>query len=288
MGRSDFTPGHATVEDFFYWINERHRIYLKRQAGEPWPWTEDPILREFKFTNCFRQLDRGTVHYTNNIAAKLAGMPLSLVFNTITYRMYNRVETQEYLGDLLTWTDKERDRWLSAPSPVFTSAHMTVGRACESKQETYVQSWNYLWENLADLTKALRDSPTMEGAFKALLSYKIFGIGKFIAYEIICDLRFTEIGQHWSDTLTWANIGPGCKRGLMRLGLPVELESLRLLYSMAEDHLIMPVAVHLPWGDCHQTPPFELREIEHSLCEFDKYQRVKTGAGVPRERYRPS
>jgi hypothetical protein len=34
--------------------------------------------------------------------------------------------------------------------------------------------------------------------------------------------------------------------------------------------------------------PFEMREIEHSLCEFDKYCRVKFKEGrTPRSIYRP-
>ena len=33
-------------------------------------------------------------------------------------------------------------------------------------------------------------------------------------------------------------------------------------------------------------PPLEMREIEHSLCEFDKYTRVKNGEGRPRSIYR--
>ena len=34
-------------------------------------------------------------------------------------------------------------------------------------------------------------------------------------------------------------------------------------------------------------PTLEMREIEHSLCEFDKYQRVKHGEGKPRSIYQP-
>ena len=33
-------------------------------------------------------------------------------------------------------------------------------------------------------------------------------------------------------------------------------------------------------------PPFELREIEHSLCEFDKYERIRLGQGRPKQKYK--
>jgi hypothetical protein len=29
----------------------------------------------------------------------------------------------------------------------------------------------------------------------------------------------------------------------------------------------------------------EMRDIEHSLCEFDKYERVRLGQGKPRSKY---
>jgi hypothetical protein len=35
-------------------------------------------------------------------------------------------------------------------------------------------------------------------------------------------------------------------------------------------------------------PSVEMRDIEHSLCEFDKYERVRLGEGRPRMKYKPS
>ena len=46
---------------FWYWINERHQIYLKRQAGMEPPWTVDQILQKYFFTNVFRHLDKVSV-----------------------------------------------------------------------------------------------------------------------------------------------------------------------------------------------------------------------------------
>ena len=33
-------------------------------------------------------------------------------------------------------------------------------------------------------------------------------------------------------------------------------------------------------------PNLEMREIEHSLCEFDKYERTRLGEGRPRAKYK--
>ena len=43
------------VAAFFDWCRERERIRVKRDAGEPAPWTEDPIFRQGRFLNVFRE-----------------------------------------------------------------------------------------------------------------------------------------------------------------------------------------------------------------------------------------
>jgi hypothetical protein len=34
------------IDHAVYWITEREAIRKRREAGEPAPWTEDPILRK--------------------------------------------------------------------------------------------------------------------------------------------------------------------------------------------------------------------------------------------------
>lgn len=46
------------VADLMKFASERHLIYKRREAGQPKPWTKDKILRTFRFTNMYRELDR--------------------------------------------------------------------------------------------------------------------------------------------------------------------------------------------------------------------------------------
>lgn len=302
MGKEDIQP--ASMEDFFYWINERHRIYENRFVkGEDKPWTDDVILQSYKFTNVFRQLDTGTIALNKmlgkwfNSDIKLADMEIDdaidILFNVVWYRLFNVAAHAEDIGFtkhedhdkvLLALKDKKRNG-----EKVFTSAHMTTasGFHCETQGKIYgsfvgaigiaedfgVSFINYIFHNqsMKAVTKKLQELPS---------------VGPFIAYEIACDLRFTPLLSGAEDIMTWANLGPGARRGLMRLGMPVSNESMVELYEMAvsEELIDHHVAEHLPWNE--KQPPFELREIEHSLCEFDKYMRVKTGAGAPRQKYK--
>jgi hypothetical protein len=48
------------VQAFFDFCIERERIRRKREAGEPFPWTDDLVLRNGRFLNVFREDDKGT------------------------------------------------------------------------------------------------------------------------------------------------------------------------------------------------------------------------------------
>ena len=50
----------------FGWMTERQRIWRARQAGKPRPWTNDPILAKYSFTNVFRELDTTTIWIREN------------------------------------------------------------------------------------------------------------------------------------------------------------------------------------------------------------------------------
>ena len=293
MSKNEIEAGHAFEEEFWYWINERHQIYLKKTAGLKKPWTEDPILQNYKFTNAFRELDRGTIALRLMCAPEMEKPrpDLGLVaWNIIWYRMFNWYEHAKDIGfmtDYCELADRLRKKDMRGDQ-VFTNAHMTVGIAGEPKVDTMLKTLEKVFKNRYEIVVLCQESCRLEVVFDFLRD-KYLGIGKFISYEMVSDFRWYDgLLMHADDILTWANIGPGCKRGLRRLGMTEDIKSLLHLYDVAEEKLGPHVRMHHPSGaeplDPH-LPPFELREIEHSLCEFDKYQRVATGAGRPRQRY---
>ena len=50
----------AKADEFFATAREGERIRYRRMAGEPYPWTTDPVLREWRFCNVHREHDRTT------------------------------------------------------------------------------------------------------------------------------------------------------------------------------------------------------------------------------------
>jgi hypothetical protein len=272
---------------YFSFINKRHKIYLDRKAGLPKPWTDDPILQKYKFTNIFRELDRGTIWYREHIREPHAD-DSELFFNTCLYRHFNYYPTVEkigyytcnYMPEVL---ETYLRMWKSSNGKIYTSAHMISGTLGGDKISQ--SCWKILlplWNNREKLQPKSGD--TLQKAFER---FKTPGYGPFTRYEVITDLRHTRYLENASDIMTWANPGPGAMRGCERLlGVwtrgkhPYSKEHyiviMRTMLSMSKDLLESYV------------PEMEMRDIEHSLCEWDKYERgCNEGQGHLRAHFVP-
>lgn len=275
------------IADFFNYAKERFNIYLKRQAGEPWPWTDDPILQTYKFTEIYREWDTGTIWLRKNIREPFADHP-NLFFNICVYRQFNRVETAELVGflggefdpDALYLTVQKRK---SAGLPIYTSAHMVKaaprGICADKLTYTVYHILEPLWRSL----KAFEPVPgedTLETAYNKIL--KAHGFGYFLSYEVVTDCRHTRYLQGAPDIMTWANAGPGAIRGVNRLcGESPKHSHNQRYYLRNMRELLEHSRTYVP-----TMPPWEMRDVEHTLCEFDKYERCLAG-GRTRVKFKP-
>lgn len=277
----------------FYWIEERHRIHILREAGAPKPWTDDEILQNYFFTNPYREDDKTTRWFRAKIRNPWKNKT-KVVFATIAFRWFNLIRTGEILkkrGYLTDWNHRRVLKTLSREredgNKIFTGAYMINSPGGERKLEAICRRVTNVWDDREALNDFFREhlcSQSLETAHEFLTQYD--GLGGFMAYEVVCDLRYTKWLEKAHDVLTWCNPGPGCIRGLYRIageGLPTKsnatspprpkdwLDRMEDLLDEANERL-----AHLS---------LEMREIEHSLCEFDKYERARTGDGKLKRKY---
>lgn len=85
-----------------YFIAEREAIRRRRVAGEPQPFTDDPILREWSFTNVRREDDRVTKWITKNWREPHADDP-DLFFELAVARFVNWPDTLAEIGYPVPW-----------------------------------------------------------------------------------------------------------------------------------------------------------------------------------------
>lgn len=132
--------------------------------------------------------------------------------------------------------------------------------------------------------------------------------GDFMAYEIVTDLNHSHLMRGAPDRMTWANAGPGAIRGLNRLhDRPLEQrgnkENLNgqmqeiLAASQSTEHWPQTLGAgalqsgYQIWTDLNrhpqsQWPAWDMRTVEHTLCEFDKYERIRLNQGSVKGIYR--
>lgn len=262
-----------------YFICERESIRLKKEAGEPKPWTDDPTLQAYRFCNIVRMNDLVSRWLMDNWYKPFYGHP-NAVLACVMARQINRIETLEVVGFPEVWQPAEVEnkmRAINKNGPVFGAAYMITGSV--GKGDKIDQVVNIVMQSISDNAPDI-DTGSMERSVEALRSYP--GMGQFIAGQVVADLRWAVPGK-WSDRYTWAAMGPGSKRGMNRLhgrdkDAPLNqkqflLELLKLSVQL-EDALPKSIYERL-----------ELHDVQNCLCEYDKMERILWGQGRPKKLY---
>ena len=94
-------PALATEVYDSYWrfAAERQQIFFRRMANATRPWTTDPILTTYKFTNAYRASDRVSQYLIRNVIYRddLPKDPQELVFRILLFKIFNKIETWQML-----------------------------------------------------------------------------------------------------------------------------------------------------------------------------------------------
>lgn len=280
------------VEEFFKYARERESIRIKRYA-QPFPWTDDKILQENRFCNVFREDDKTTIWFRENVRNFLQNYPRVLPA-TVIFRWFNRIETGEKILDLLVnadkWDTAEARKRLTGVSPVVTGSYIIKTPNGMTKLEGLLWCFDQFlpkWRELYDTI--IPGTTTMETLWTQLQEFPF--LGQFMAYEIVTDLRFTHILKNAPDIMTWANPGPGAARGMGRLVEGADINTFKMQNKKHRQIVIEKMQELLEASkEEHNWPKewqqWEMREIEHTLCEFDKYERIRLGEGKMKQKFR--
>jgi len=262
------------VAAFMYFVHERQRIYQLKSSGCSPPYTENEVMSCKWFTNMYRELDRGTMYFRKKILAKISLSPENfpeIVFKAIVYRLINKIETFEEFGKLPNIADWKTfqtflSRKMNRGEVIFTSAHQNMGfnRFCETMKEVL--------KKIESFTKNIVAAESLQQCFFMLKS--ITNIGPFFAWQISCD--FLELKLINFDENTWTCLGPGAKAGLRRIfTVKSDREELELAQKLTKimDYGFKALNLEFPYFLGRK---LTLKNIEHALCEYDKYFRAAT------------
>lgn len=295
----------ARAAAFFDYLNEREFVRCRKAAGDFFPWTEDQILRTYKFTNVQRHHDRTSNELREMFYGRQFGDDRrTILMNCATFRYFGTYEFAEAIG----WTefeDMDADHWehvketardrLANRERVFTGAYVITNQGISApKQEVVVDYFlKGLQSHIPEIMKlSMTTQSWKDTASYMMANVKGFGGTGFMTKEVLLDTTYTGFWQNEQETKdgtmsfpvdwdSWTPIGPGALRGAARcLGddtaKPVKnnmaaevIKDLHFLQDLFFEH------------DFKLSPT----DIQFGLCEFDKYERVRLGQGKPRSKY---
>lgn len=81
-----------------YWrfAAARHEVYLRRLRGEPPPWTNDPVIGTWRFTNVYRIADRVSQYLIRNVIYVGSQDADEVVFRVLLFKWFNRISTWSF------------------------------------------------------------------------------------------------------------------------------------------------------------------------------------------------
>jgi thymidylate kinase len=279
-------PARPTVAYDTYWrfAAERQEIFFKRVEGRLPPWTADPILAAYKFTNAYRASDRVSQYLIRHVIYRkdLPATAEEVFFRVILFKLFNKIGTWQALEaefGAVTYDDfafEQYDRVLSAimqrGDSIYSAAYiMPSGGRALGYDRKHRNHFALLERMMADsLPQKIADAPTMQRAFALLRNYPT--IGDFLAYQYVTDLNYSEITNFSEGDFVVP--GPGALDGIRKcFADPGGMNEPELIKFMADrqerESERLGLTFRSLWGR-----PLQLIDCQNLFCEVDKYSRV--------------
>ena len=201
---------------------ERQRVYLRRLAGESGPWTDDPVLSTYRFTNAFRAADRVSQYLIRLAYADSFASVQTLFLRTLLFKIFNRIDTWEYIVRHLglpvafdfdyAACDELLEARLRAGTPIYSAAYIMPpgGRRGVPKHRAHLRLLRDMVT--CGLPQRVMQARSLEDVYTLLAGWRT--LGPFLAFQYAVDLNYTGLTSHAERDFVVA--GPGARDGLRK------------------------------------------------------------------------
>ena len=274
----------AVYDSYWRFAAERQRIFYRRALGQPWPWTDNPVLATYKFTNAYRASDRVSQYLIRHVIYRddLPDAADEVVFRILLFKLFNKIETWQRLERALgsiTFADYRFNQYdavltkaMAEGRRIYSAAYiMPPGSSafgCKAKHQNHLKLLELMMAQA--LPAKLASARTMQKGFELLRAYPT--IGDFLAYQFVTDVNYSEVTDF--SEMDFVIPGPGARDGLRKCfadtGGLGDAELIRLMADRQE-HECARLGMEFPslWGR-----PLQLIDCQNLFCEVDKYARV--------------
>ena len=259
---------------------ERQRIYLRRVAGDPSPWTTDTVLSEYKFTNAFRAADRVSQYLIHLIYSDPKASGATLFLRALLFKVFNKIETWDRVVNGLGMPVAHEFDYAACDdllvnlrrqgAPIYSAAYImpSGGRAGMPKHQMHLRLIRRMLDER--LPEKLQESKSLAEAYEMVLSYPT--LGPFLAFQYVIDLNYSTLLNHSEQKFVVA--GPGALDGLSKcfesLGEYSAADAILWLSDIQADEFARyGLDFEGLWGR-----PLQPIDVQNLFCEVSKYTRV--------------
>jgi hypothetical protein len=265
-----------------YWrfAVRRQDLFIRRISGKQLPWTDDPVLAAYRFTNVYRASDRVSQYLISNVIYKGLSTDEEVFFRTLLFKIFNRIETWEELTNHVgcpSWKEFHFERYarifdamLARGDRVYSAAYIMPSPRFGSsrKHRNHLQLLERMMRD--GTSRRICQAQSLKQVFEVLRSFP--SIGDFLAYQFAIDLNYSNLIDF--SEMDFVVAGPGARDGIRKCFVDTaslnEADIIRFMTERAADEFArLGLVFKTLWGR-----PLQLVDCQNLFCEVGKYARV--------------
>ncbi|MFA6965260.1 nucleotide kinase domain-containing protein [Bosea sp. (in: a-proteobacteria)] len=285
-GWNRFADLQPTVVFDSYWrfAAERQAIFFRRIEGQPAPWTHDPFLARYRFTNAYRAADRVSQYLIREViyGGGRSLTPREQLFRVMLFKLFNKIDTwqllEAHLGplswetfnyraydEILTTTMRRGGKLYSA-AYIIPPVNWPEGEGVKHRGHLHLVRTALS----GDLVDGLEAATSLACVF-ALLK-KLPSLGDFLAFQLAIDLNYATLIDFAEDSFVVA--GPGARDGIAKCfanAADYVAEDIIEFMHDRQEHEFARLGLDFQtlWGR-----RLQLIDCQNLFCEISKYARV--------------
>ncbi len=270
----------AVFDTYWQFATRRQNLFMRRVKGAPPPWTGDPVLATYRFTNPYRAADRVSQYLIRNVLYRGVQNGNEIFFRALLFKLFNRIETWEELEGalgLISWDTFDFEHYAQIldaiakrGDPIYSAAYIMPSPSFGSAQKhrNHLRLLEHMMHAGAPLQ--VERARCLHEIFEILRGYP--SLGDFLAFQFAIDLNYSEM-INFSE-MEFVVAGPGARNGIRKCFVDTaglaEDDVIRAVTELAEREFER-LGLSFPnlWGR-----PLHLVDCQNLFCEVDKYARV--------------
>lgn len=272
----------VVFDSYWRFAAERLRVYLRRLTDPRGPWTEDTILRSYRFTNTYRVADRVSQYLVREVQSRSdrSQAPAELFFRTMLFKLFNRIETWETLERELgpiSWQAADFDGMLRVldgamrrGATVYSAAYIMPSPRLGGARK-HANHLKLLATMMDDgMPARVERASSLSDVYELLRPWP--GLGSFLAFQYAIDLNYSAMLDF--DEASFVVAGPGALDGIAKCFSSTGGHNAEAVIQMMvdeQDGHFARLGLNFPGLFGRKLQPIDCQNL---FCEISKYSRV--------------